>query len=202
MRRDLHRSIVTIRVREEPAQESFVIHKELISYYSVFFRSCTNGHWLESGTGVVNLPDDDVELFKIFVQWLYTQLIVLNDKQKNHYRVIIDLFILVNKLQCSELQNATLDFLYRRFSETNTLYPPTDIYYVWENTTNNSSLRRYLVDLYVYDSQIDHVVESQEHYPSEFMKEVLKGFVKRVPDRLPGEHTPYEMGMGAYHVQD
>ncbi len=159
-----------------------------------------NGPWAESMSSTVNVPDDTIEIFKVFETWLYTQNIALDAQQKNGYRFTIDLFIFANKYQAHEFQNACMDLLYQRFKESRTLCTPLDICYIWLNTVQHSPLRAYLIHLYTYDCLLRDVIDAQDLYPKSFVRNVLDGFIARVPTRFPGERTPYENSMAAYYV--
>jgi hypothetical protein len=64
--------IVTIAIG--PEKKLYHIHQDLICYHSEYFRAAYNGPWKESDEGVV-LEDVEVEVFNIFVHWLYTQTV-------------------------------------------------------------------------------------------------------------------------------
>lgn len=50
------------------------IHKDLICHHSDYFRRVYNGSWKEVHEGVT-LPDVEPEIFNIFVNWLYSQVV-------------------------------------------------------------------------------------------------------------------------------
>jgi len=62
--------IVTIFIG--PQKKRYNIHKDIICHHSEYFRAAYNGRWKEADEGVT-LEDVEVEVFHIFVHWLYTQ---------------------------------------------------------------------------------------------------------------------------------
>ncbi|KAI4919366.1 hypothetical protein J4E90_001499 [Alternaria incomplexa] len=62
--------IVTIFIG--PEKKRYNIHKDVICHHSEYFRTAYNGRWKESDEGVT-LEDIEVEVFNIFVHWLYAQ---------------------------------------------------------------------------------------------------------------------------------
>lgn len=61
---------MTILVGAE--KKSYHVHKDIICCYSEYFRAAYNGRWKEAKEGVT-LEDVEVEVFNLFVHWLYTQ---------------------------------------------------------------------------------------------------------------------------------
>lgn len=65
----LYDSLVVVLVG--PESQRFDLHKGLICARSDFFRAALNGHFKEA-EGKIELPEQDPETFKYFVNWLYT----------------------------------------------------------------------------------------------------------------------------------
>ncbi|RAR02467.1 hypothetical protein DDE83_008564 [Stemphylium lycopersici] len=55
-----------------PQKKLYYIHKDLICHHSEYFRTAYSGRWKDSDEGVA-LEDVEVEVFNIFVHWLYAQ---------------------------------------------------------------------------------------------------------------------------------
>ena len=62
---------VTIIVSD--AKLNYVVHKQLITFYSPFFDRAFNGNFIEGETQTMTLEDVDGNIFGLFVNWLYTQ---------------------------------------------------------------------------------------------------------------------------------
>jgi hypothetical protein len=55
-----------------PTKKRYTIYKDIICHHSEYFRAAYSGRWKESDEGVT-LEDVEVEVFNLFVHWLYTQ---------------------------------------------------------------------------------------------------------------------------------
>lgn len=55
-----------------PAQVKFVLHTDLLISTSPFFAAALQGHFAESNSQTVTLPEEKPDIFEWFVQWLYT----------------------------------------------------------------------------------------------------------------------------------
>ncbi|KAI4641159.1 hypothetical protein J4E93_008037 [Alternaria ventricosa] len=62
--------IVTIFIG--PEKKRYNIHKDIICHHSEYFRAAFNGRWKESDEGVT-LEDVEVDVFNLFVHWLYAE---------------------------------------------------------------------------------------------------------------------------------
>ncbi|KAI4612467.1 hypothetical protein J4E80_007201 [Alternaria sp. BMP 0032] len=69
--------IVTIFIG--PEKKRYNIHKDIICHHSEYFRTAFNGRWKESDEGVT-LEDVEVDVFNVFVHWLYAQKIPAHSK--------------------------------------------------------------------------------------------------------------------------
>ncbi|CAD0112464.1 unnamed protein product [Aureobasidium uvarum] len=65
----LYSPMVTVRVG--PDKQDFCIHKELLCSKSTYFAKALSGQFKEAQTGIVELEDVHVVLFRVFVAWLY-----------------------------------------------------------------------------------------------------------------------------------
>ncbi|PNS21414.1 hypothetical protein CAC42_1193 [Sphaceloma murrayae] len=55
-----------------PNQVRFVLHTDLLVATSPFFAAALQGHFTESSSQTVTLPEEKPDIFEWFVQWLYT----------------------------------------------------------------------------------------------------------------------------------
>ncbi|CAO2658459.1 Nn.00g061820.m01.CDS01 [Neocucurbitaria sp. VM-36] len=55
-----------------PEKKVFRIHKDILCYHSEYFRTAYSGRWKDATEGVA-LDDVEVEVFNLFVHWLYAQ---------------------------------------------------------------------------------------------------------------------------------
>lgn len=95
--RDLLRSVLTVKVGAGVAQKSFVVHAELLSYHSSFFKAATTGTWDEAKTSIVNLPEDDPKIFGIFQDWVYGEELELDPDQAADIALILAIWVFGDK---------------------------------------------------------------------------------------------------------
>ncbi|KAF1960097.1 hypothetical protein CC80DRAFT_582457 [Byssothecium circinans] len=69
-------NIVTIKVGAEKTE--YVVHKAFLVYYSDYFKKALEGPWKEAEDNAITLEDVEVEVFNVFVNWLYTQQLPRN----------------------------------------------------------------------------------------------------------------------------
>lgn len=69
----------TVQVIVDSGQEKFILHKDLLCFYSDFFRAAFNGSFKEATEGKVELPDVEVEIFEAFQVWLYSRTLYNTD---------------------------------------------------------------------------------------------------------------------------
>ena len=63
---------------------------------STYFNAALNGNFKEAWEQTVEMPEEEVDVFKHFQYWLYSKSIVMTDQSENDidWRILIDLFIL------------------------------------------------------------------------------------------------------------
>ncbi|KAI4249484.1 MAG: hypothetical protein L6R42_008971 [Xanthoria sp. 1 TBL-2021] len=62
--------VVTVRVGS--SNDTWTIHRRLLTHHSPFFAAALNGSFNESTTKTVELIEDDPSAFMLFVLWLYS----------------------------------------------------------------------------------------------------------------------------------
>jgi hypothetical protein len=117
------RSMVTIKIPSkspptdqrgelsETAQEqTFLIHKDFICYYSEFFAVAFNGQFKEGQTQSMTLDDIDPEAFALLVDWLYYQRI---ESDGIDLPTLARLWIMGGRFLLPAVQNSAIDSIYR-----------------------------------------------------------------------------------------
>jgi hypothetical protein len=65
--------MVDIIVGPNHTKKTFTVHKELLCYYSNFFRNAFNGDWRESDEQELRLEGVTEDVFRVMIHWLYAQ---------------------------------------------------------------------------------------------------------------------------------
>jgi hypothetical protein len=104
---------VRIEVGPEDEREVFTIDSEILTSRSLFFRKALSGGFKEAEERVVKLPEDDPEIFGIYLHHLQTnELSVLpdpipsDDTGDEEQAALINLYILAEKFQDVKSKNA------------------------------------------------------------------------------------------------
>ncbi|KAL8770261.1 MAG: hypothetical protein Q9209_003897 [Squamulea sp. 1 TL-2023] len=203
---ELRRTIVTVKVGQEDAQRTFSTHRELLCFYSPFFRSMMDGNWEESKTNIINLPADDPNVYEVFDNWLYGINLGLESTQTKDVSLIMGLWIFGDKVQAPGFQNAAIEALRSAAIEPPRIFRLKDIQTAFENTGEGSALRKLIVDLYVWEGPLTGLMPRLQHdgYPPAFITELFEGYVDAFP--RPSTQTvknkrPYAVNAQQYYAQ-
>jgi hypothetical protein len=138
-------------------KECYTLHKDLLCFYSDFFRAAFNGSFKEATERKIELLEVETHVFEAFQVWLYTQdLPQIDNVSKDTYTdwsLLIKLWIFGDKYQIPLLQNNTMDKIVDKLDKDRN-NPLLWITHVYENTTVNSVLRKAVVDAMSYRSRM------------------------------------------------
>ena len=183
-------------------KKEFAVHKELISHYSPFFKSACKDFWKESQTGVIKLPADRAEVFKVFANWLYSQVFTLQEDQTKDFKLIIDSYVFGDKVDTPAFQNDSIDAISRLCKS-----PPTgpgwwtspslsDIQYAYQNTIDGCSLQQFLVDVHLYGKSFNanpgFFLDKLEFYPPKFVVQLFQAYCKSYPKDIKTLTSPFK----------
>ncbi|KAH0273977.1 hypothetical protein KCU91_g5600, partial [Aureobasidium melanogenum] len=135
-------------------KEHYILHKDLLCFYSDFFRAAFNGSFKEAAERKIELPDTEVDVFEAFQVWLYTQKMPKNENTSSgkvhlEWPILIKLWIFGDKYQIPLLQNIVMDNSFDKVE----MDAETPLYWIrlaYENTTPNSPLRKAITDIMAY----------------------------------------------------
>lgn len=147
-----------------PNKTRFVVHQELLTYHSEFFRAALTGRFKEAEEKTVVLQKDSPLIFEFALHWMYhedfpdeddtdTELLgqwALEDESgAREADNLIRLHVFADKYDITKLKTETLDELFTQSTENFPLLPySTSVRYAHENLPAGSALLKYLVDLH------------------------------------------------------
>ena len=133
------------------AKTVFKIHKQLLLNSSPYFKAVFDGNFIEAKEQTLDLPDEDVIVFKRFQLWLYTNYILERGEELKeiNYITLVKLYIFGDMCGIPDLQNAAFDILINKKAKEKSL-PGSILSLVYEKTPEDSSLRRLCVDWMAY----------------------------------------------------
>jgi hypothetical protein len=119
------------------------------------------------------LADIDVDVFCLFVQWMYKDS--LNNKygQPAYQHRLMALWVLGKRLQIPSLQNDAIDMLEERRNIDESIQKKT-FRYVYANTTPWDPIRRYLVDVCYPIIDDFGQEEIKEFFPIEMLEDICE----------------------------
>lgn len=62
--------IIEVKVGTGPSSQTFIVHKGAASFYSGYFEAAIKSNFKEGKEGVIELPTEDAQVFKLFVRWM------------------------------------------------------------------------------------------------------------------------------------
>lgn len=178
-----------------------MIHKDLLCFYSDYFRGALNGSFKEAIEGKISLPDANADLFYIVNGFLYTREL---RQQNNRMNSDIDLvtlgqlWIFGDRYLMPFLQNTTMDAYIKRASMMNMVFSPRLMVRKYEETSKGSQLRKFLVDWQAHRS-----TQSKwrlENWPQEALADLALVLSSMKPEHRGINKLPDDRDKCYYHV--
>ena len=148
----MYDEIVTISVGVGKAEKNFEIHKGLLCFYSNFFRAALKGGFAEANSKGFNLPTESPKIFQLFKNWLYTRKFQSGEQSDAQYldtRTICDIWLFADRREIPLLMNIAVN-LFKKNILAKWCLPVKLVPYIYENTTDGSKLRYFIVDTFAY----------------------------------------------------
>ncbi|CAD0088398.1 unnamed protein product, partial [Aureobasidium mustum] len=149
LHRSCFQSIVTVEIGTGETAKVFHIHKDLLIFYSDYFRGAFNGSFIEATTGKISLADERVDVFDVVHQFIYTRQLSDEADASIDWKLLVRVWIFGDKHLMPCLQNVAVDMLMRTHEELNGI-PCRLLKMIYKNTVSNSPLRKLMVDLTAY----------------------------------------------------
>jgi hypothetical protein len=180
----------------------YYIHKEVVYAHSPVLKAAFESNFIEGQTKTYRLEDTSEGAFRFLIQWFYSKKMnfATHDEfddsrysafpklprsggqpetDHDHYTLcheqqlfLVELWILADKLLISELQNAVVDQLDRINRMCASEWPFPHLHYVYENTSQDSLLRRLLVYQGACSIDNEHFSSCAESFPLQFISDV------------------------------
>ncbi|THY08532.1 hypothetical protein D6D01_09632 [Aureobasidium pullulans] len=135
------RDSVTLVVGQ--AKKAYTLHKDLLCFYSDYFRAAFNGSFKEAAERKIELSDVEDEVFEFFQLWLYTRRLNWFDTR---FSILAKLWIFGDQYQMPLLQNCSIDTMLLKRTKQYTFQSEV-LGVAYANTLAGSPLRRAVIDL-------------------------------------------------------
>lgn len=191
----------------------FHVHSALLCNNSEYFTAALPRDWKDSEEKPFSLDDDSVRAFELWISYLYTGSVLakiqqtwkadanISSKQKsaNNRNTInlVDAYMLGDKLGDLDFMDLMIDQLIR-FSIDADSYPSNLASKIARGTTEDSLLRRLLVDMIMFTGH-----ENWLSIPDDIMVQVTKGFIRNKEKHIQApchSHAPYMKDDCTYHT--
>ena len=146
----------TVTLNVGPDRRAFHVHQELLFGSSPVFQAAFSGAYQESDEGCMALPEEDPETVERLMHWLYFRSLglikaVCSKTSNERFWQLARLSTLADKFNVEHLKNSIIDESFAMRKNSNVV-PPTllVIAYIYENTTETSSLRKLMVGWYAW----------------------------------------------------
>jgi len=172
-------------------EHKFTVHKSFACYYCEVFNRAFNSNFEEARTQTYRIKDTTVRAFELLVDWIYSQ-----DIGDCHFEAVIDgkevfwnpgevmarlaeLWVLADKLLLPNLQNIAIDHLNDVFTEEGAcmILP-----YVYENTAEDSLLRRFLIEAVALNGHKKIMHEALQLFTGPMLLDFAKCLLAHRPD--------------------
>ncbi|KAG9524966.1 hypothetical protein KCV07_g1424, partial [Aureobasidium melanogenum] len=166
--------IVTVEIGTE--KKAFHIHKDLLTYYSDYFRGALNGSFVEATKGKISLVDERVDTFDVVNQFVYTRQLSDEADHDLNWELLIRVWIFGDKYLMPCLQNRAMNALIQKNREAK-FVPTLQLKTIYENTLPGSPLRKLVVDLVTYKvGDMDEVMQRNDdnRWPYEALVDLVK----------------------------
>ncbi|THY39224.1 hypothetical protein D6C97_10372 [Aureobasidium pullulans] len=164
------RGIVVVEVG--PEKQAFSIHKDLLCFYSDYFRGAFDSSFKEAAEGKLSLPTEDPAIFDIFNGFIYTRQLrdATDVKGPNlSFITLVALWIFGDKYIVPALQNKAIDAFKERSDKLRSIPWQLHLRTIYDNTLHGSPLRRIITDMMAYEITVSEKPRDKimEVYPLE-----------------------------------
>ncbi len=143
-------------VGSQDAATTWHLPKAHLIRQSPFFAAALNGSFAEAKLNSVAMPDDDPNLFRLWVQWLYIGKITKPILSVEDINVVVKAWILGDKLGCHIFQNVVmLHFSLASHSPNweGPLIEPSTLRAAYEGSAPGSMLRKWAIDFFLFETR-------------------------------------------------
>lgn len=127
-------------------RKKFHLHRDLLCDRSEYFKACFGGEFTEAKKKELHLPEDNIDGFELFVEWLYGATLKRIEDEEAVFTHIA-LLLLANKLCLEHLRNEIMDLIIRFYRVYPALVEPQSLSYIYEHTSDDDPLREFTVQL-------------------------------------------------------
>lgn len=157
-------------------KETFFVYNKFICHYSPFFDAAFNSSFIEGRTQEITMDECSPAAFQLFINWMYScnhriepDTIIGTSQMKTE--ALVALWLLADRCLVSFLQNQALRALDQVREKTRYRIASSSAV-VYENTSDDSPLRRYLVRMIATSATMEDM-ETMAGMPREMLVDII-----------------------------
>ncbi|EON62683.1 hypothetical protein W97_01907 [Coniosporium apollinis CBS 100218] len=193
----LGREIFPLMAGPSPHRKCYHVHKDLLCWYSPYFKKTLRGSFREAKALKLILRDTEVAVLGVVVDWLYTQSLPEHDDPRIQACIgrwnepITGVYIFSDRYDIPDLREHAMDDFYTYFTNDDGEDMPrySVINTAFNNLPRSASLCRFCIDVYArywsQDQDDEGEVTARADLPKDFLAglmiesaEVMKHLVK------------------------
>lgn len=173
----IYGAIVDFKIGED--RTSFAIHRGLLCRASTFFKEELSTSETTEGeivAQVIELKDEDPEIFRRFHTWLYSEKLTLESESCKDipWRIIISVYSFAERTGIPRLQNTCIDNAIRKRKEGGLFPGQVDVNALWKCTGNIFLLRRLLLDLFASECNLANAIANSGSLHPQFLQGLVQ----------------------------
>lgn len=146
------------------------------------------------------LSDVDIDVFGLFVQWIYNQSLLNKNGEAAYQHRLIGLWVLARRLLMPRLQNDAIDMLEQRRRQERRIQIKS-FQYVYDNTDTHDKLRLYLINLCARSMEEFAQDEIKDFFPPKMVAEINEAVLVKFEHIDEGFELD-RVNMTKYHVEE
>ena len=199
----IYDAIVDFKVGED--RMSFAIHRGLLCRASSFFKEQLSTSETTEGeivAHVVELKDEDPEIFRRFHTWLYSGKLTLEveDCKDVPWRIIFNVYAFAARTGMPRLQNTCIDSAIRKRKEGGLFPNQADVTALWKCTNNVFLLRRLVLDLFASECDLENVLINNGSLHPQFLQGLVQVLYNMKVKRTIYKEVDWWKKRGSYYV--
>lgn len=128
-----------------------------------------------------------MKAFESYINWAYSDTLVAESTMDRNIKMMIDLYLLGDRLEDIKLRNKTLKALHS-YATIDQIHPNAqDTTKLWHGTPPSSLLRTWVLDVTVSRLGRKSFEDNLTNYPSEFVQELALKALQKIPTIAPKE---------------
>lgn len=159
-----------------------MVHRDVLTYQSPFFRDAYSRATPESGQRKITLPEADPETFTSYLQWAYRRQVVFStrpdDDENDKLCSLSHLYTLAEFVRNIPLKNAVVDKFLDVLRAEIESPSVNSIRHLWSKAAAGCKLRRAVVDWFLFYPRGNWLQELRGSLPEAFLADLAVEFAK------------------------